>query len=415
MIELKAFKAIRPNEKLAKKVASLPYDVIESTEAKAMIKDNPYSFLRINKAEIDFDAKVNQYDISVYKRAKENLEDMLRNNILIKDDEESLYIYKQIMDKREQIGLVGTFAIDDYINNKIKKHEKTLLEKVKDRTNHIDYCNANTGPIFLTYRDKENVNKILENWIRNNKALYDFVSDDDISHQVWQINDKETIEKIIGQIKKIDNLYIADGHHRIASASEVAKIRRKNKPNYTGKEKFNYFLGVLFPFDQLYVMDYNRVIKDLNGYCHQDFINKVKEKFLVEEYLEAGPYKPNKKHNFGMHLNNKWYSLCAKSGSFDYNDTVKSLDASILQDNLLEPLLAIDNPRVNKRIDFVGGIRGLNELEKRVENGMAIAFSMYPTDIKDLIEVADEGRTMPPKSTWFEPKLRSGLFVFDLE
>ena len=415
MIVLKPFKAIRPTKELAPKVAALPYDVMDSQEAREMTKNNPYSFLHVDKAEIDLDSNIDPYDLRVYEKAKENLKSMMDDEILIKDSKESLYVYKQVMNGKEQIGLVGCVSVEDYMNNRIKKHENTIKEKQKDRTNHVYYCNGNTGPIFLTYRSREDINRIIEDWIDNNIPVCDFVSEDDIAHKVWIIDDNEVMEKLIGLFRTLDSLYIADGHHRAAAAAEVAKMRKGKEPDFTGKEEFNYFLGVLFPHDQLYVMDYNRVVKDLNGHSSTEFVEKIRENFIVEEVEERGPYRPDKKHSFGMYLDNKWYKLMARENSFDLDDSVGSLDASILQDNVLQPILGIEDPRTNKRIDFIGGIRGLEELEKRVDEGMAVAFSLYPTAIDDLMKIADEGKTMPPKSTWFEPKLRSGLFIHDLE
>ncbi len=415
MIVLKPFKAIRPTKELAPKVAALPYDVMDSQEAREMTKNNPYSFLHVDKAEIDLDSNIDPYDLRVYEKAKENLKSMMDDEILIKDSKESLYVYKQVMNGKEQMGLVGCVSVEDYMNNRIKKHENTIKEKQKDRTNHVYYCNGNTGPIFLTYRSREDINRIIEDWIDNNIPVCDFVSEDDIAHKVWIIDDNEVMEKLIGLFRTLDSLYIADGHHRAAAAAEVAKMRKGKEPDFTGKEEFNYFLGVLFPHDQLYVMDYNRVVKDLNGHSSTEFVEKIRENFIVEEVEERGPYRPDKKHSFGMYLDNKWYKLTARENSFDLDDPVGSLDASILQDNVLQPILGIEDPRTNKRIDFIGGIRGLEELEKRVDEGMAVAFSLYPTAIDDLMKIADEGKTMPPKSTWFEPKLRSGLFIHDLE
>lgn len=415
MIVLKPFKAIRPTKELAPKVAALPYDVMDSQEAREMTKNNPYSFLHVDKAEIDLDSNIDPYDLRVYEKAKENLKSMMDDEILIKDSKESLYVYKQVMNGKEQMGLVGCVSVEDYMNNRIKKHENTIKEKQKDRTNHVYYCNGNTGPIFLTYRSREDINRIIEDWIDNNIPVSDFVSEDDIAHKVWIIDDNEVMEKLIGLFRTLDSLYIADGHHRAAAAAEVAKMRKGKEPDFTGKEEFNYFLGVLFPHDQLYVMDYNRVVKDLNGHSSTEFVEKIRENFIVEEVEERGPYRPDKKHSFGMYLDNKWYKLTARENSFDLDDPVGSLDASILQDNVLQPILGIEDPRTNKRIDFIGGIRGLEELEKKVDEGMAVAFSLYPTAIDDLMKIADEGKTMPPKSTWFEPKLRSGLFIHDLE
>lgn len=415
MTVLKPFKAIKPKKDIAHKVAALPYDVMNSEEAKEKAKDNPYSFLHVDKAEIDLSSNIDIHDIKVYEKARENLKTMIDDKVLIKDKKENLYIYKQIMGKKEQIGIVGSLSIDDYINNKIKKHENILVEKVKDRMNHIDYCNANTGPIFITYKAKDEINNITKEWMDKNESIYDFKSEDDISHTVWTIKDEIVINKLVTLFKGVDSLYIADGHHRTASAVEVAKTRRLENPNYKGDEEFNFFLGILFPSNQLNIMDYNRAVRDLNGLSQKEFIEKVKKSFIVEEIKNTEPYKPKKKHAFGMYLKNNWYKLEVKENSFNPESLVESLDASILQDNILNSILGIKDPSNNKRIDFIGGIRGLKELEKRVDEGMAVAFSLYPTDIDDLIKVSDQNNMMPPKSTWFEPKLRSGLFIHDLE
>ncbi|MDD2233325.1 MAG: DUF1015 family protein [Desulfitobacteriaceae bacterium] len=414
MAILKPFKAIRPTPKLADKVAALPYDVISSDEARELIKGDPYSFLHIDKAEIDLDPETDIYSKTVYEKARDTLKQMIKEGIFIQDKNNSLYIYKQVMNGRTQIGLVGCTSIDDYINDIIKKHEHTRADKELDRINHVDYCNANTGPIFLTYRAKSTINGIIDNWLQNHKPVYDFVSADNIGHTVWLIDDSNIINKLVVAFVGINYLYIADGHHRSASAVKVGLKRREQFPGYNGNEAFNYFLSVLFPDEQLYIMDYNRVVKDLNGNSQAQFISKVKEKFDIEEFKENGQFKPEQKHNFGMYLDGKWYKLMAKEGTFDSKDPVARLDVSIIQNNLLSPILGIEDPRTDKRIDFVGGIRGLQELERRVKEGMKVAFSMYPTTIDDLMAIADAGKVMPPKSTWFEPKLRSGLFIHQL-
>lgn len=415
MAIFKPFKAFRPSPNLAEKVAALPYDVMDSEEARKVVEGNPYSFLYVDKAEIDLDPSIDLYDKRVYEKARENLNKMIYNNILIQDDKEYFYIYRQVMDDREQIGLVGVASIDDYINNIIKKHEFTRVDKEKDRINHVDYTNANTGPIFLTYRSNKEINNILDDWINENKPVYDFITDDNINHTVWIIDDNDIINKITNLFSFIDSLYIADGHHRSASAVKVGLKRRSETPDYDGTEKFNFFLSVLFSDDQLYIMDYNRVVKDLNGNSKSEFIDKVSEKFYIETCEDNEPFKPDKRNIFGMYLDKKWYKLKAKEGIFDPEDPVDRLDISILQKNLLSPILGIEDPRTDDRIDFIGGIRGLKELEKRVETDMTVAFSLYPTSIEDLMVIADAGKVMPPKSTWFEPKLRSGLFINRLE
>lgn len=414
MALVKAFRAIRPTQEFAEKVAALPYDVMDSNEAREMVKGNPYSFLHVDKAEIDLDPSIDIYDKKVYEKARDNMRSMINEGVLQQDKNNCLYIYKQVMNDRAQVGLVGCTSIDDYINNIIKKHEFTRADKEKDRINHVDYCNANTGPIFLTYRAKKSINEVVDNWMANHKAAYDFVSEDGIGHTVWVIDDEAVVSKLEKEFATIDYLYIADGHHRSASAVKVGLRRREQFPNYKGDEEFNFFLSVLFPDEQLYIMDYNRVVKDLNGNTSEEFANKVREKFDIEVFNGSDPFKPTARHTFGMYLDGKWYKLTAKAGTFDENDPVDRLDVSIMQNNLLNPILGIQDPRTDKRIDFVGGIRGLKELEKRVNTGMKVAFAMCPTSIDDLMSIADAGKVMPPKSTWFEPKLRSGLFIHEL-
>lgn len=414
MAIFRPFRGIRPRKELAHKVAALPYDVMNSNEAREMVKDNPDSFLHVDRAEVDLDPSIDIYDRRVYEKARENLEELIRREILIQDEEERFYIYKQIMNGREQIGLVGCASIDDYLGDTIKKHEHTREEKEQDRINHVDYTDANTGPIFMTYRSKDEINRLVEDLMDRDSPIYDFVSEDGISHIVWIVNDMDAIQRLIELFHGIDYLYIADGHHRSASAVKVGLKRRRENPDYSGSEEFNFFLSVLFPDDQLHIMDYNRVVKDLNGYSTEDFLKKIEEKFEVEFYNGEESYSPKKKHSFGMYLEDKWYILNVREGTFNQEDPVERLDVSILQKNILEPILGICDPRTDNRIDFIGGIRGLKELERRVSTDMKVAFSMYPTSIEDLMTIADEGKIMPPKSTWFEPKLRSGLFIHKL-
>lgn len=414
MAVIKAFKGVRPVPEFAEKVAALPYDVMNSEEAREMVKGNPYSFLHVDKAEVDLDPSIDLYDKRVYEKASKNLKDLTVKGALKKDNRDNLYIYKQVMNGRPQIGLVVCTSIDDYINNIIKKHEHTRADKEQDRINHVDYCNANTGPIFLTYKAKEKVDNAINSWIENHKPVYDFVSEDGIGHTVWVIDEDSVIEGLIAEFDKVDYLYIADGHHRAASAVKVGIKRREEHPNYDESEEFNYFLSVLFPDNQLYIMDYNRVVADLNGNSVEEFMNKISEKFDVKPFDGEGQYKPDERNTFGMFLENKWYIIRAKEGTFNNNDPVDRLDVSILQNNLLNPILGIQDPRTDKRIDFIGGIRGLKELERRVKEGMKVAFAMCPTTIEDLMAIADAGKVMPPKSTWFEPKLRSGLFIHEL-
>ena len=414
MATVKAFRAIRPAPELAHKVAALPYDVMDSNEARGMVKGNPYSFLHVDKAEIDLDPSIDLYDKRVYEKARDNLREMIKNGVFQQDEKNCLYIYKQVMKGRVQTGLVGCTSIDDYVNNIIKKHEYTRADKEQDRINHVDYCNANTGPIFLTYRASKEINEIVDRWMANHKPVYDFVSDDGIGHTVWVIDEDAAIQSLEEKFGAVDYLYIADGHHRSASAVKVGLKRRESFPGYKGDEEFNFFLSVLFPDEQLYIMDYNRVVKDLNGNSAEEFLKKVGEKFSIEEYNGEGQFRPTVRHTFGMYMDGKWYKLTAKAGTYNEKDPVDRLDVSIMQNNLLDPVLGIKDPRTDKRIDFVGGIRGLGELEKRVNAGMKVAFSMCPTTIEDLMSIADAGKVMPPKSTWFEPKLRSGLFIHEL-
>ncbi|WP_313345842.1 DUF1015 family protein [Sedimentibacter sp.] len=415
MTIIKAFNGIRPVPELADKIAALPYDVMNSQEARVIVGDNPYSFLHVDKAEIDLESSVSIYDYKVYEKARDNLEYMIKKGWLTQDKNKCFYIYKQIMGEHEQTGLVCCLSVDDYLNDRIKKHEHTRKDKEQDRINHVKYCNANTGPIFLMYAANNQVDKIKNEYMKNNLPVYDFVSEDNIRHIVWVIDNNETIEMLINLFKEIDNLYIADGHHRAASAVKVAEEKREKNADYTGNEEFNFFLGVLFPHNELKIMDYNRVIKDLNGLAAEEFINCVKEKFIVEEYKGKEQYLPDRKHKIGMFLQNKWYILTPMKDTYGENDTEKNLDVSILQNNLLSPVLGIKDVRTDDRIDFVGGIRGLKELERRVNNTTAVAFSLYPTDVNDLMDIANQGKVMPPKSTWFEPKLRSGLFIHSLE
>lgn len=414
MAVVRPFKGIRPKEELVEKVASLPYDVMNREEAKEMAKGNEHSFLHVVRSEIDMPDSLSPYDTSVYQKARENLDNMIKNGIITQDEEPTYYIYRQLMNGRVQTGLVACTSIDDYMNDIIKKHEFTRPAKEQDRINNFDNCDANTAPIFLTYRKNDELNRIINDWIKFNMPVYNFTSDDDITHIAWVINDQKIVDGIGKIFEGIDYLYIADGHHRSASSAKVGLKRREENPNYTGQEEFNFFMSVIFPDEDLFIMDYNRIVKDLNGNSIEEFISKVKEQFDIEEYAVEGQYRPQMKHEFGMFLENKWYKITAKEGTYDKVDPVNSLDAAILQNNLLSPILGIENPRTDERVDFVGGIRGLKELERRVHNGMKVAFSMYPTTIEDLMVVADANMVMPPKSTWFEPKLRSGMFVHRL-
>ncbi len=411
MAKIRPFRAVRPAAHLADKVAALPYDVMNSAEAREMVGDNPYSFLHVDKAEIDLPEGTGLYDDIVYETAAARLQQMIADGTFIREDKPCYYVYRQIMDGRAQTGLVGCASIDDYFNNTIKKHELTRADKEDDRCRHVDACNANTGPIFLAYRDRPAIDRLIAR-IMEQDPVYDFTSGG-VQQTVWIIDGEEDQRLLTEEIAAAGYLYIADGHHRTASAARVGKMRRQEHPDYNGAEEFNYFLAVMFPDEQLYIMDYNRVVKDLNGNSKEQFLAKIGEKFTVE--LHDGQARPEQRHNFGMYLEGRWYLLTAKEGTFDETDPVGALDVSILQNNLLHPVLGIGDPRTDKRIDFVGGIRGLSELERRVDGGWAVAFAMYPTSVSELMAIADAGLIMPPKSTWFEPKLLSGLFIHELD
>jgi len=411
MAVFKPFKAVRPFPEYAAEIASLPYDVMDSEEARSEVKKHPLSFLHVEKPEIDLDPGIDLYDEKVYAKAKENLYNYLDKRLMFQDEKTAFYIYKQTMDGRPQIGLVGLASIDDYLNNHIKKHELTRAEKEADRIKHVDTCNAHSSPVFFTYRHQKAIDEVVKKIMSEAKPVYDFVSDDGIGHALWVMDKAEDISKIESSFGTLKDLYVADGHHRTASAVRVGTLRREKYPDYKGDEEFNYIMTVIFPDNQLHIMDYNRIVKDLNGNSKEQFLDKVKTSFAIEEKGKK-PYHPEGLHCFGMYLDGKWYKLTAKPGTWDNNDIVEALDVSIMQNNLLHPILGIEDPRRDKRIDFVGGIRGLEELQKRVDSGReAVAFAMFPPSMDELINIADAGKIMPPKSTWFEPKLRSGLFI----
>jgi uncharacterized protein (DUF1015 family) len=412
MATVKPFLCYRPNSEAAARVAALPYDVYNRKEAKLEVKREPMSFLKVDRAETGFSDDVDTYDSRVYTRAKELLQQMIEDGTFISDGQECYYVYELIMNGRSQTGLVACASIDDYLNNTIKKHENTREEKEIDRINHVDICDAQTGPIFLAYRAHKVISDTVAE-VKQEPALYSFVSIDGISHNVWKVADLRKLDAIRGAFAEIDSIYIADGHHRAASAVKVGLRRRQANPGYTGAEEFNYFLSVLFPHDQLMIMPYNRTVKDLNGMTKEEFLDKIGMSFDIKK-LGKTPFAPEKKADFGMYLEGEWYSLSAKKNLLTITDPVAALDVSLLQDYLLHPVLGIEDPRVDNRIDFIGGIRGLKELERRVSEDMEVAFSMYPTSIVELFQVSDAGKLMPPKSTWFEPKLRSGLFIHRL-
>jgi len=414
MAVVRPFRSYRPQLDLVEKVAALPYDVMNSQEAREMVKGNPHSFLHVDKPEVDLPEGIDIHGEQVYLKARENLQKMISDKVYIQDEKPCMYIYRQIMNGRPQTGIVACASIDDYINDIIKKHEHTRADKELDRFNHVEYTNSNTGPIFLTYKHKDEIDKIVNNWTQSKTPVYDFKSEDEVSQIIWVIDDEVIINKLSEIFAGTDYLYIADGHHRSASAVKVGLKRRQEKPDFKGNEEFNFFLSVIFPDSDLYVMDYNRVVADLFGNTPEEFLSKVERNFNITEYEAEGQFKPEEQRTYGMFLGGKWYKLAAKEGTFDMSDPVERLDVSILQKNLLEPILGIDDPRTNSRIDFIGGIRGLGELERRVNAGMKVAFSMCPTSMDDLMDIANAGKVMPPKSTWFEPKLQSGIFVHEL-
>lgn len=416
MAVVKPFICIRPDADKAAEVAALPYDVYNRKEACQAVAGHPLSFLNIDRAETQFPEDVDTYDDRVYAKAREILDRQIEEGVYVTDAGENYYLYELTMDGRSQTGIVACCSIDDYVNGVIKKHENTREDKEIDRIRHVDTVNAQTGPIFLAYRQNEVLKTIVAE-VKNTKTLYDFVSDDGIRHRVWRISGADgngrQVQAIEAAFEAIPATYIADGHHRAASAVKVGLKRRAENPAYTGEKPFNYFLSVLFPDEELMILPYNRVVKDLNGLTEDAFFSAVKEKFEVEQ-AGAAAVAPDEKGTFGMFLNDTWYELKIREQYRAAGEPVKGLDVSILQDQLLGPILGIGDPRTDKRIDFIGGIRGLKELERRVHEDMTVAFSMYPTSISELFSVADAGLLMPPKSTWFEPKLRSGLFIHRL-
>ena len=412
MAGIKPFIAIRPKEEYASHVAALPYDVYSREEAKAETEKEKLSFLRIDRAVTQLPDSVDTYDGRVYQKAKQLYEEMKEQEIFIQDDKPYYYIYQLTMDGRKQTGIVACASVEDYLNNVIKKHENTREEKEQDRICHVDTLSAQTGPIFLAYRSEDAINRVVSEVTGSSLPVYDFTADDGVSHTVWRIGQPEQIKEVSDAFGKMNDIYIADGHHRAASAVKVSLGRREGKGDFDGSEEFNYFLSVLFPDDQLMIMDYNRVVKDLNGLTKEKFLQAARNHFTISKLNGAEP--PKKKGQVTMYLEKEWYLLCASEELLQIKDAVASLDVSLLQDYLLGPVLGIGDPRTDGRIDFVGGIRGLKELERRADSDMKVAFAMYPTSIAELFAVADAGLLMPPKSTWFEPKLRSGLFIHEI-
>lgn len=414
MIEIKAFKSLRPTQETVSRIAALPYDVYNRKEAKKEIKKENLSFLIVDKAEATLDDKINIYSNLVYEKARENLMFLINNNFLIKDTQDSLFLYELSNENITKTGIVGCYSVDDYLNSKIKKHELTRVDKELDRIKHIKSLNAQTGPIMLAYKSREDLKKIIE-IEKKSKPLYDF-STENVHQRVWKINNTSTINSIQEEFSKMDSLYIADGHHRCESAAKVALEKRASGKENTENTNYNFFLGVAFSQDEMNILDYNRVVKDLNGLSLEVFMSKLEDKFEIE--LMDSPYKPTQKGFFGMYVDNNWYKIQTKSQVYkpsNNKENIKeNLDVSILEKHILKPILNIGDIRTDTRIDFVGGIRGLEELEKRCNSDMKIAFSLYPTSIDDLMKIADQDELMPPKSTWFEPKLRSGIFIHEI-
>lgn len=410
MAIVRPFQSIRPNPELARQIAALPYDVYNSAEAREIVNANSFSFLGIDRAEVHFPKEHDMYAMDVYQKAAEELKRMISEGAFIKDEAPCYYLYALTMQGRTQVGFVGCFSIDDYINNVVCKHENTRAEKELDRINHVYVTKAQTGPIFLAYRKNETLESISKR-IQEEEPVYDFESEQGVRNRVWVCRDKKTIQEITYAFSGVEKLYIADGHHRCASAVKVGLKMRKENPSYTGEEEFNFVLSVMFSEDELRIMDYNRVVKDLNGLTTEAFLKEVEALFDVKK-IEQAPIL-QKKGTFGMYLEKQWYLLEAPQSMYN-QDTVHDLDVSVLQDHILEPILGIHDPKTDKRIDFVGGIRGSAELEKRVNEDCAVAFCMYPTSMQELFAVADAGKLMPPKSTWFEPKLMSGLFIHEI-
>lgn len=412
MADIRPFRAWRPAPGMAQKIASPPYDVLSSEEARVMAAGNPLSFLHVIKPEIDLDPGIDAHDERVYAKGAENLHRLQSQGALMRDPSPCFYLYRQHMGDHVQTGLVAGASVEEYDTGLIKRHELTRPQKELDRTRHVQALNANAGPVFLTYKAVNEIDDLVAALTGRLGSVYDFVADDGVGHTVWLVAGKEDVDAIAQAFRRVEALYVADGHHRAASASRVRKACMESNPSHTGDEAYNHFLTVIFPHDQMLVMDYNRVVKDLAGMTLDEFLARVDHSFNVGL---GQPVKPQKARRFGMYLGGAWRWLEPLPGTFEAHDPVASLDVSILQDNLLGPILGIGDPRTDDRIDFVGGIRGLQELEKRCQEGWAVAFSLHPTTVEQLMAVADAGRMMPPKSTWFEPKLRSGLIIRSLD
>ena len=411
---IRPFKAYRPRSSIVKEVASLPYDVLSSDESRKMTAENKYSFLHITKAEIDLPRDIDAHHNLVYQRARDNLDDIISKELFSQEEREAFYIYRLRMGKKEQIGLAVITSIDDYIKNNIKKHEHTKQDKVLDRLNHLEATRANTDPVFMTYKSNDGINNIIRDWTQKNDPLYDFTALDDVEHTLWIIDDETIIKQVIDLFKGVDSLYIADGHHISEAAVRYGLNQREKNPSFNEDDDFNYFLSVLFPDKDLCILDYNRAVRDLNGFSHTEFVEILKDTFKVSPHDSDEPYKPERKHSFGMYLDYKWYELITKEEVINkLQDPVDKLDVSILKDNILEPILELYNS--GDRMDYIGGNRGLRELEFRLQDGMKVSFSLYPTTVEDFLEIAGSNNMMPYKSTWFEPKLRGGLFLRKLK
>ncbi|KAF5057435.1 hypothetical protein DSECCO2_356850 [anaerobic digester metagenome] len=415
MAVLKPFRGLRPPKEIASQLASRPYDVLNSQEARIEANDNSYSLLHIIKPEIDLPVEIDEHDEQVYNKAAENFRKFREQGWLVQDKEEYLYIYAQTMNGKTQYGLVGCAGVEDYMNGIIKKHELTRKDKEEDRMKHVRVTNANMEPVFFTYPAVQEIDTIVASIVNSSVPEYDFTADDGFGHHFWVIRDKATISRLVELFSKVPYTYVADGHHRTAAAALVGNEKRQANPNHRGDEEYNFFLAVHFPSDQLTIIDYNRVVKDLNGLSESELMDKLHEVFVIEE-KGTEIYKPAFLHNFSMYLGGKWYSLTAKEGTYTDTDPIGVLDVTVLSNLVLDKILGITDLRTSKRIDFVGGIRGLGELKKRVDSGeMAVAFALYPVSLQQLIDIADTGNIMPPKTTWFEPKLRSGLVVHTLD
>jgi uncharacterized protein (DUF1015 family) len=412
-MKIKAFKGFRPVASKVKDVASRPYDVLDSDEAREEAKGNPWSFLNVVKPEITLPAETDHYSMAVYEAGKQNFQNLVKEGVFIQDKKECLYIYELIMDGRSQNGIVACASVDDYMEGRIKKHELTRPDKEADRKNHVRVAMMNAEPVFFAYPSNKGLDEIVAA-IKQSKPEYSFITDDDIEHRFWVVDNRDHVTSIIAAFEKVPATYVADGHHRTAAAALVGNDLRKENPNHTGNEPYNYFLAVHFPDDELAILDYNRVVKDLNGHTSKSFLDGLATSFIVDKKGKDA-YRPSRLHEFGMYLEGDWYALKAKQGMYDDHDAIGVLDVTILSEKVLKPLLNIHDLRTDKRIDFVGGMRGLKELERRVNNGgMAVAFALHPVSMKQLIDIADSGKIMPPKTTWFEPKLRSGLVVHSL-